>query len=257
MEPMMTLLIRNIITACLFSLLPAIFCQAEELPPVPDLGERISDFQVQRPTPAAQQRAIMDKAAQDLAVAMPEPGLRVGDHAPDFTLPDAYGNDVRLSDLLAQGPVILTFYRGAWCPYCNLQLHALKESMPHFQRHSARLVAITPQTPDFSRGQIEKDAYPFHILSDLDYSVMQAYKLYFEVSEALRTLYIQDFGLDITDYNGKERYGLPIPGTFVIDQRGFVRAAFADTDYKRRMEPAAIIEALADIEARQNMEPVQ
>lgn len=230
---------------CLLSVMPA---QAEELAPVPDLGERIGKFQAERPAPDPRQRAIMEKAASDLAKALPEPGLNVGTVAPDFTLPDAFGNPVALKALLTQGPVILTFYRGAWCPYCNLQLHALQESLPHFQRYGAQLVAITPQKPDRSRSQIEKDAYPFPILSDLDNRVMQAYKLYFEVPEELRTLYLQDFKLDIAEYNGSGRYGLPVPGTFVIDQQGIIRAAFADTDYKKRMEPAAIIEALSAID---------
>lgn len=233
----------------LLCLLPGLQLQAEEPDPVPNLGERISAFQSQRPAPDPRQQAVMEKAASDLAEAMPEPGLPVGSTAPDFTLPDAFSKPVRLKDLLVQGPVVLTFYRGAWCPYCNLQLHALKESLPGIERHGARLVAITPQRPDRSRSQIEKDAYPFPILSDLDNSVMQAYNLYFEVPEAMRTLYIRDFDLDIADYNGAGRHGLPVPGTYVIDRQGIIRAAFADTDYRKRMEPAAIIEALSGIAA--------
>jgi len=237
--------IRSRMTACLFSLMPVIASQAGETPPVPDLGERIRHFKAQQPAPAQRQRTIMEKAAQDLAASMPEPGLKVGSRAPDFSLPDAFGNATRLSDLLARGPVILTFYRGAWCPFCNLQLHALNESLPQFRRYGAQLVAVTPQTPDRSAGQIKKDAYPFPILSDLDDAVMKAYNLYFEVPEALRNLYMKEFSLDITDYNGKGRYGLPVPGTFVIDRQGIIRAAFADTDYTKRMEPADIVAALA------------
>ena len=105
-------LIRRSMTACLFSLIPVFAIQADEPPPVPDLGERISQFKAQRPAPAEPQRAIMDKAAKDLAEAIPEPGLKVGSHAPDFSLPDAFGNSTRLADVLARGPVILTFYRG-------------------------------------------------------------------------------------------------------------------------------------------------
>lgn len=240
---------KHLVLVSLFCLLPAVPVQASEPAPVPNLGGQISDFQSQRPAPDPRQRAIMEKAASDLATAMPEPGLKVGSHAPDFSLPDALGATVRLKDLLAQGPVILTFYRGAWCPYCNLQLKAMKESLPHFQRYGAQLVAVTPQTPDRSRGQIEKDAYPFPILSDLDNRVMQAYNLYFEVPDELHAMYLQDFKLDIADYNGAGRHGLPVPGTFVIDRQGIIRSAFADTDYKKRMEPAAIIEALSGIES--------
>lgn len=228
--------------------------QAEELARVPNLDSRIAEFQAQRkgPGPNERQRAVMNKAAEDLAAALPKPGLDVGTRAPDFALPSAYGETVRLSEQLTQGPVILTFYRGAWCPYCNLQLRALKESQSHFERYGAQLIAVTPQTPDRSLEQYSKDAYPFQILSDLDDSVMKAYNLYFEVPDALRSVYIQDFNLDIAAYNGNGRYGLPVPGTFIIDRQGIVRAVFADTDYKNRMEPAAIIEALADIKRAQD-----
>jgi len=243
----MALSVGNSLLACLFSLSAVCVSHAEALPPVPDLGERISTFQTQNPPPDGRQQAVMEKAAHDLATALPEPGLRVGTRAPDFSLPDAFGKRVSLSGLLADGPVILTFYRGAWCPYCNLQLRALKESLPHFQAFGAQLVAITPQTPDRSTAQVAEDGYPFPILSDLDDRVMQAYKLYFEVPEELRTLYLEDFSLDIAAYNGEGRHGLPVPGTFVIDSRGIIRAAFADTDYRKRMEPAAIIEALSDL----------
>ena len=232
----------------LLAAMPSI--EAEELAPVPNLGGRIAEFQTQRkgPGPNERQRAVMNKAAEELAAAMPKPGLDVGTRAPDFALPSAFGETVRLSDRLTQGPVVLTFYRGAWCPYCNLQLRALKESQPHFQRYGAQLIAITPQIPDRSLEQYKKDAYPFQILSDLDDSVMKTYNLYFEVPEALRSVYIQDFNLDIAAYNGKGRYGLPVPGTFVIDRQGIIRAMFADTDYTKRMEPAVIIEALAGLE---------
>ena len=226
---------------------------AKELPPVPNLGGQIAEYQTQRkgPGPNDRQREVMNKAAEDLAATLPKPGLDVGTRAPDFALPSALGEMIRLSDLLTQGPVILTFYRGAWCPYCNLQLRALKESQLHFERYGAQLIAVTPQTPGRSLEQHKKNAYPFQILSDLDDSVMKAYNLYFEVPEALRSVYIQDFNLDIAAYNGNGRYGLPVPGTFVIDSQGIIQAVFADTDYTRRMEPAAIIEALAGIEQAQ------
>ncbi len=224
------------------SLLPV--SHAEELPPVPNLTDEIKAFKAKHPAQDERMRDIMQNAAAELRAAMPEPGLKVGSTAPDFTLPDALGNDVRLADMLAKGPLVLTFYRGAWCPYCNLQLHALKQSLPHFAAHGAQLVAITPQTPDRSKAQIEKDPYPFPILSDLDSSVMRAYNLYFDLPPELHALYKEKFQLDITEYNGKDRLGLPVPGTFIIDQAGVVRAVFADTDYTQRMEPAEILAAL-------------
>ena len=133
-----------------------------------------------------------------------------------------------------------------------MQLRALKESQPHFEHYGAKLIAVTPQTPDRSLEQAKKAAYPFQVLSDLDDSVMKAYNLYFEVPETLRSIYVQNFDLDISAYNGNGRYGLPVPGTFVIDRQGIIRAVFADTDYTKRMEPAAIIDALAGIASAQD-----
>lgn len=193
---------------------------------------------------SAEDRRIMQTAAKKLAEKMPAPGLEVGEKAPDFALPNAMGEEVRLSDRLADGPVVLTFYRGAWCPYCNLELHALQSSLPAFREHGAQLIAVTPQKPDRSKEQIKEAGYEFEILSDLDSTVAKDYELYFEVPPELNELYRQKFNLDLADYNGEGRYELPVPGTFVIDRKGVIRAAFADTDYKRRMEPADILRAL-------------
>ncbi|CAD7848852.1 MAG: AhpC/Tsa family protein GSU0066 [Olavius algarvensis Gamma 1 endosymbiont] len=198
---------------------------------------------------SAEDRQIIEGTAQDLATRMPEPGLEVGDKAPDFSLPNAFGRQVRLADLLARGPVVLIFYRGAWCPYCNLQLRALHQTLPHIERQGARLVAVTPQMPDKSREQVEKDGYPFEILSDLDDRVMKQYGLYFQVPPDLSDLY-QRFSLDLAEYNGEGRYVLPVPATFVIDRDGVVRAAFADVDYRKRMEPAAILAVLKGLGAK-------
>lgn len=217
--------------------------------PVPSYAADLAAFQAERaraggPGLSAGDRQAMADAAARLAAAMPAPGLVVGEEAPDFALPNAFGATVRLSELLADGPVVLTFYRGAWCPYCNLQLRGLKAALPHIERHGARLVAVTPQLPDKSRAQVEQDGYPFEILSDLDERVMSAYGLLFQVPPELVTLYKRNFALDLATYNGPGRYRLPVPGTYVIDRQGVIRWAFADTDYKARAEPADIIDAL-------------
>lgn len=224
--------------------------QADSGTPVPSYGQALDAFQATRaksggPPLSPADRAVMEQAARDLAAAMPKPGLRVGESAPDFVLPDAEGREVRLADLLAQRPVVLVFYRGAWCPYCNLYLHALQETLPLIEARGARLVAVTPQLPDKSRGQVEKDGYPFEILSDLDDRVMKAYRLYYQVPTALSRLYRERLGVDLAEFNGPGHEVLSVPGTYVIDRQGIVRGAFADTDYRQRMEPAAILDALA------------
>lgn len=194
--------------------------------------------------------AIFMKASEELAKQMPDAGLKVGEKAPDFSLKNPNGKIVKLSTLLKKGPIVLTFYRGAWCPYCNLQMHQLTESLPQFKKYGASIVAITPQTPDKTLAQFKKDGYPFEVLSDLDYSVIKSYKLLWEVSPELDASYKHAFGLDIASFNGKGRLGLPIPGTLVIDKAGVVRSAFADTDYKKRMEPADILATLKQLHGK-------
>ena len=223
---------------------------ADNASPLPNYQEAVAQMQAEKKASgqsskySEQDRQIMQNASAQLAAAMPAPGLKAGERAPDFTLSDAQGNEVTLSTLLKHGPVILTFYRGAWCPYCNLQLKQLSASLSQFEYYGAQLVAVTPQLPDKSLEQVNKAGYPFAILSDLDSQVMRDYNLYFEVPPDLSDVYKHTMGLDLADYNGTGRYVLPVPGTFVIDSRGIIRGAFAKTDYTQRMEPSAILEIL-------------
>lgn len=196
-------------------------------------------------------RRIMQQAADKLANRLPDPGLKVGTRAPDFTLNNAFGSPLTLSEEWRKGPVILVFYRGAWCPFCNLHLRVLQESAPTFRRYGAQLIAVTPQRPDKSDAQISKDGLPFEVLSDIDSTVMKAYGLYYELEPELVEVYLSH-DLNIAEYNGEGRNVLPVPGTFIIDTQGVVRAVHADVDYKERMEPEAILEAL---EALQPPEP--
>lgn len=191
-------------------------------------------------------REIMKQATKNLKKLMPKPGLKVGEKAPNFKLKNAFGHTVQLSDELKKGPVVLIFYRGAWCPYCNLHLNVLQRNMDKFNKYGARLLAISPQTPDRSAEQVKKDGFAFEVLSDLDSQVMKDYELYFELEPDLLKVY-EKFDLNLENYNGVGRNVLPVPGAFIIDQKGIVRAAKAQVDYKERMEPAEIIQALKAI----------
>ena len=237
------------VVAANFFIMPiAHSAQTEVVPPSYTEGvkklEKGMSASKEAPKVSEQDMAVMAKAAAEQAAQMPNPGLQVGAKAPDFSLKNPQGKTVKLSTMLKNGPVILTFYRGAWCPYCNLQLHQLKQTLPQFKQYGATVVAITPQIPDKSVGQFKQDGFPFEVLSDLDYKVIKSYNLLWEVSPELDATYKRAFGLDVASFNGAGRLGLPIPGTFVIDQAGIVRAAFADSDYKKRMEPADILAAL-------------
>jgi peroxiredoxin len=200
-----------------------------------------------KPSPfTKEEREIMKRAGMNLSKKLPNPGIAVGQLAPDFILSDAFGEKLNLKETLKKGPVILVFYRGAWCPFCNLHLHALKKNIAEFDKYNAQLIAITPQQPDKSAAQIKKTDLPFKVLSDLDSQVMKSYKLYFELDPQLIPIY-KRVGIDVEAFNGKGRNVLPIPGTLVIDQQGIVRAMQAETDYTKRMEPADIIKSLKNL----------
>jgi len=241
---------RKLIIVTILTMLFAA-CSSEDS--VPSIKQRVDEYNKKSmsskdgPKLSEQDMALMKRAADDLAKTLPEPGLKVGDTAPDFVLGNANGKPVSLSSKLKQGPVVLIFYRGTWCPYCNIQLHALQESLPAFEKQGAQLVAVTPQTPDKSLAQVNKDKYPFEILSDLEYKVAKDYKLYFEVPLELHEFYKKKFGLDIEVFNGKGRLGLPVPGTYVINTDGKIVAVHAELDYKQRMEPKEILDALKSI----------
>jgi peroxiredoxin len=177
------------------------------------------------------------------------PGLTVGDHAPNFTLPDALGQPVRLADLLAQGPVVVVFYRGEWCPYCNIQVRSLQEALPSFRELGASLVAISPQAADHSLSLTEKHDLAFPVLSDLDQEVIRAYRVQFTLAGDLEDLQVNVFQNDPAKQNADGSRSLPVPTTFVIDRDGTVRAAFVSADWRVRAEPADIEAVLRSLAA--------
>jgi peroxiredoxin len=169
--------------------------------------------------------------------------LQVGAAVPDFTLPDPRGTRVGLSTLLARGPVVLTFYRGGWCPFCDLQLRSYQHVLDEIHERDAQLVAISPQTPDYSLSDIQKKQLEFPVLSDVGNEVARQYGLVYKLSDALQELQTA-FGNPIPKFNGDESWELPMPGTFVVDGAGKVVLAHVDPDYTVRLEPAAILDAL-------------
>ncbi|MDA2919441.1 AhpC/TSA family protein [Desulfobacterota bacterium AH_259_B03_O07] len=172
--------------------------------------------------------------------------LKVGDKVPDFNLPNAVGEEVRLKELLDKGPVILNFYRGGWCPYCNLELNAYQKRLPEINELGASLVAISPQTPDNSLSTAEKNELKFQVLSDVGNKVANQFGLVFKVPSELQEIY-NNFGITLPKFNGDESWELPMPGTYVIDKDGTVSYAFADPDYTKRAEPDEVIAKLEEI----------
>jgi len=175
-----------------------------------------------------------------------EKALKEGAQAPDFTLPDARGLAVTLSHLLAQGPVVITFYRGEWCPFCNLALRAYQQTWPQLRALGASLVAISPQTPDHSLSTVEKKKLTFTVLSDVGNHVAREYGLVFTIDEAVRPA-CQQVGANLPAFNGDDSWELPMAGTFLIDQSGIVRLAFVNPDYTRRLDPSVIVARLKEL----------
>ncbi|MEO0647200.1 MAG: peroxiredoxin-like family protein [Cyanobacteria bacterium J06650_10] len=186
----------------------------------------------------------MTQATSDLASSgIVDNSLKVGEKAPDFILPDATGKPVKLSELLVKGPVVINFYRGQWCPYCNLEIRAFQQLLPEFQQASAQVIAISPELPDNSISITEKHELAFPVLSDVGNTVARSYGLVFSLAESLRPLY-KGFGIDIPASNGDDTYELPVPATYVIDSTGTIRYAYAEADYTLRAEPAEVLAAV-------------
>ncbi len=171
--------------------------------------------------------------------------LKVGDKAPDFNLPNATGEEVRLKELLDKGPVVLNFYRGGWCPYCNLELNAYQKHLQEINELRASFVAISPQTPDKSLSTAEKNELKFQVLSDVGNKVADQFGLVFKLPTELQELY-NNFGISLPKFNGDESWELPMPGTYVISKDGNVQYAFADADYTKRAEPDEVIAKLEE-----------
>lgn len=189
-------------------------------------------------------QAVMAQATNDLvASGIIDRSLKVGDSLPAITLPNATGDRVSVQAALGNGPVVIAFYRGGWCPYCNMELHALQQVLPEIEAAGATLIAISPETPDSSLSTQEKNDLTFEVLTDDKNAVARELGLVFALPEVLRPIY-ESFGIDIPAYNGDESFELPVPATYVIAPNGEIVYAFAEADYTQRAEPAEVVAAL-------------
>lgn len=192
---------------------------------------------------------VMDAETARLAASnLASRALKAGDAAPDFLLPDAHGNPVRLYSLLRDRQhVAVVFYRGGWCPYCNLHLRGFQRRLPELRDLGAQIVAISPQLPDNSLSTQEKNELAFPVLSDVGNNVARQFGIVFELSDDLVELY-RKFGHPLDEANGEGGKGeLPVPGTFLIDGNGTIRLAHVDVDYTRRLDPDDVIKTLKEL----------
>lgn len=193
----------------------------------------------------------LKSTSDNFAAAFHPKSLAKGDTAPSFQLPNATHDIVSLSDLLDKhSAVVLSWYRGGWCPYCNLALHALTVANRDIERLGAKLVCLSPETPDESLNTTEKQELSFEVLTDDGLEVADKYGIAFTVDDDTMELY-NKFGFNLDEMNNNQEKGrkakLPLPATFVLDKQGKVVYSFADVDYTKRAEPADIIDAIKSI----------
>ena len=189
----------------------------------------------------------LDEGVQKMLASHGETnGLKVGQKMPSFSLSSATERVVYSENLLKEGTVVISFYRGGWCPYCNLELRALQDILPEIEKHGGSLLAISPELPDNSLSTQEKNELEFPVLSDTDNLVARSFGLEIDVPDLIVKLSKDLWELGLTKLNGTEKHILPVPATYVVGSDGLVKYAFVDADYTKRAEPAEILKALGN-----------
>ncbi len=214
-------------------------------PPAPTLSEQLVALQAEWQRTAAPDKVV----AYENGIAtlerrgVADRAVQAGQHAPDFTLRDQTGRLVKLRELLAAGPVVLTFYRGGWCPYCTTQLAAYEKIRPEIEARGATLVAITPELPNRAFGTAQRHNLGYRLLSDDHSRVARDYGLAYKIPPPVAAELAQHIDLEM--YNGVGADELPLTATYVIASSGRVVFSYVDPDYRRRAEPAEILRILA------------
>jgi peroxiredoxin len=179
------------------------------------------------------------------------PGLSVGDKAPDATLTAPDGTTAKLSDFIKEGPIVVVFYRGGWCPFCVKHLSAWRSAAADVKAAGGTLVAITPERPQGTADTIKKNDLGYRVFSDTNLDAAKGFKLLFELDEETQRKY-RGYGIDLSIRNAAKAWSLPHPGTFVVDKSGTVRYAAADKDYSKRTDPSAAVAALKALKPASN-----
>jgi peroxiredoxin len=200
--------------------------------------------QTSRQRLAPEKRQILEDHVHKLQVSGALSSVaRVGRKVLNFTLEDHRGDRWELARALRSGPVILKFYRGTWCPYCNIELRAYQLRLPAIRERGASFVAVSPEKPDFAEAFITKEQIEFPVLSDCGNAVARQFGLEFVVDKRLQEL-MKEFGNDLTEKNGEDSWTLPVPGTFVISRSGRIEYGFAEPDFTLRADPDEVLAVL-------------
>lgn len=212
------------------------------------LKSQLAEYQAGFKQRAPPERVAMMEAAtaQLRASGIEGKALPLGAPVPNVSLTDALGYTVGLKVLHAGKPTVIVFYRGGWCPYCNLELREWQRLLPELQSAGAQLMAISPQLPDNSLNTLQKNELAYPVLSDSSLAAANAFGIAFELPPELVELYTK-VGNDLPTLNGNSQWVLPIPATFVFDAAGNLMFRHVESDYRQRAEPAKVIELLLDL----------
>jgi len=199
-------------------------------------------FRVKVPQEIQDKMLVATKKLEDAVIS--KDALQIGDSAKDFNLPNAVGKNISLDAVLEENDfAVVSFYRGTWCAYCNLELKALQDRNNELKELGAKLVAISPQSLDASLTTQEKNELTFEVLSDTNNVIAKEYGLVFSLEEELRPIYLS-FGINIPENNDDDSYEIPMPATYVINKNKEILFSFIDEDYTKRCEPQDIIDAI-------------
>ena len=190
------------------------------------------------------QKQTVYKALQDVLMSTAvNNAIDTGDRVPEFSLPNVYGKKLQLASVLRRGPVVLSFYRGSWCPFCNWELDSLQKHLPEIRKAGANLIAVSPERTESSLRHVLELGLEFDVLTDRANVIAEKFGLLMTVPEILRPLFLE-WGCTLPALSNEHRFRLPLPATYVIDTSGIVRTAYVENDYTRRMQPDDIIQAL-------------
>jgi len=210
-----------------------------------NLKKELSDFamQMSKQTPPEVLQTMGGEIGKLAQGGIVENAISVGDKASNFTLENSKGENISLSKLLENGSVVLSFNRGNWCPFCNLEFKALQESVTEIKNAGANLVVISPQLPIMSRELKNKNGFEYDILYDKDNLVAKEFGIAFALPMALRPIH-EAFGMDIPAHNGDNSFELPLAATYIINKSGEVIYAYLNANWMERGEPEEYIAIL-------------
>ena len=207
-------------------------------------------FEFEAAVPPAVSEALHRGTKELIASGAQNRALKAGDIAPEFTLPDADGNSISSKALIAKRPLVVTFYRGVWCPYCNFDLSALEEAWSEIEARGASLVAISEQTAANSRKSQRQNGLGFPIIGDHGGEISAQFGVRWTLPDYLREVH-KVLGADPTQFNGEDSWTLPMPARYVIAQDGAIAYAEVNADYSRRPEPSNLFPVLEQLGRRQ------